>query len=293
MATSDSTLDALLSLLDDRDELVYRSVKVKLLSMGQEVLPKLDEALFSAGTPELIAKIEDIISQIKKEIVVEKMRLWISNENRSMLDGWLLISSIHHQGISKEKIEQGIHKIYMDAWLEISESMTSLEKVAVINHILFRINGFDVSTTDVPRVENIVIDNLLFSRKGDVFSLTMLYLLIARSLHLELLPIMLANKLLLVYEDPLATSLAFGSSGDKYLFYINVAHRGSVISPKEVQFLYDKSLKYSKGVTRIENDLNLITRLLKFMKIVYSDEGDHEKKLLTNDFLELIAAMEK
>lgn len=293
MATSDSTLDALLSLLDDRDELVYRSVKGKLLSMGQEVLPKLEEALFSAGTTELIVKIEDIISQIKREIVVEKMRQWISNENRSMLDGWLLISSIHHQGISKEKIEQGIHKIYMDAWLEISESMTSLEKVAVINHILFRINGFDVSTTDVPRVENIVIDNLLFSRKGDVFSLTMLYLLIARSLHLELLPIMLANKLLLVYEDPLATLLAFGSSGDKYLFYINVAHRGSVISPKEVQFLYDKSLKYSKGITSVENDLSLIIRLLKFMKIVYSDEGDIEKKLLTNDFLELIAGMEK
>ena len=293
MTTSDSTLDALLSLLDDRDELVYRSVKVKLLSMGQEVLPKLEEALFSAGTPELVEKIEEIISQVKREILVEKMRLWIGNDNRGILDGWLLLSSIHHPGILKEKIEQGIHRIYMDAWLEISESMTSLEKVAVINHILFRINGFVVSNTDAPRVENIIIDNLLFSRKGDVFSLTMLYLIIARSLHLELLPIMLANKLLLVYEDPLATSLAFGSAGDKYLFFINVAHRGSVISPKEIQFLYDKSQKYSKGVTRIENDLSLIGRLLKFMNIVYSDEGDHKKKLLTNDFLELIANMEK
>jgi len=293
MVTSDSTLDALLSLLDDRDELVYHSVKVKLLSLGPEVLPKLEEALFSVGTPELVEKIEEIISQIKREILVGKMRHWLGNENRSMLDGWLLLSSIHHPGIVKEKIELGIHKIYMDAWLEISESMTSLEKVAVINHILFRINGFDVSNMDVPRVENIIIDNLLFSRKGDVFSLTMLYLIIARSLHLELLPILLANKLLLVYEDTLATSIAFGSSGDKYLFYINVAHRGSVISPKEIQFLYDKSQKYSKGVTSVETDLSLIYKLLKFMNIVYSDEGDRQKKLLTNDFLELIDGMEK
>lgn len=293
MATSDSTLDALLSLLDDRDEMVYLPVKVKLLSMGQEILPKLEEALFSASTPEYIEKIEDIITQIKREFLVDRMRQWIANENRSMLDGWILISTIHHPGISKEKIEQGIHKIYQDAWLEISESMTSLEKVAVINHIIFRINGFDVSNNDVPRVENIVIDNLLFSRKGDVFSLTMLYLIIARSLHLDLLPIMLANKLLLVYEDNLATALAFGTAGDKYLFYINVAHRGSVISPKEVQFLYDKSQKYGKGVTRVETDLSLINKLLKFMNIVYTDEGDRQKVTLTNDFLELISGIEK
>lgn len=293
MATSDSTLDALLSLLDDRDEMVYLPVKVKLLSMGQEILPKLEEALFSASTPEYIEKIEDIITQIKREFLVERMRQWIANENRSMLDGWILISTIHHPGISKEKIEQGIHKIYQDAWLEISESMTSLEKVAVINHIIFRINGFDVSNNDVPRVENIVIDNLLFSRKGDVFSLTMLYLIIARSLHLDLLPIMLANKLLLVYEDNLATALAFGTAGDKYLFYINVAHRGSVISPKEVQFLYDKSQKYGKGMNRVETDLSLIKKLLKFMNIIYLDEGDREKALLTNDFLKLLAGIEK
>lgn len=293
MTTSDSTLDALLSLLDDRDELVYRSVKVKLLSMGPDVIPKLEEALYSAATPEFVEKIEEIITHIKREILLEKMRQWIDDENRSILDGWMLVSSIHHPGISKEKIEQGIHKIYQDAWLEISESMTSLEKVAVINHIIFRINGFDVSNSDIPRVEHIVIDNLLFSRKGDVFALTMLYLIIARSLHLELLPIMLANKLLLVYEDHLASSLAFGSPGDKYLFYINVAHRGSVISPKEVQFLYDKSQKYGRGVTRVESDLSLLNRLLKFMNIVYSEEGDRLKVQLTNDFLGLIAKMEK
>ncbi|HEY5511045.1 MAG TPA: transglutaminase family protein [Prolixibacteraceae bacterium] len=293
MATSDSTLDALLSLLDDQDELVYSSVRVKLLSMGTAILVKLEEAIFSAGSAEHARKIEEIIFQIKREILVEKMRHWINSGDKSMLEGWLLISSIHHPNISKEKIEQGIHNIYQDAWLEIAESMTSLEKVAIINHILFRINGFEISGQNVPRVENIVIDNLLFSRKGDVFSLTMLYLILARSLHLDLLPIMLANKLLLVYEDNLASSLAYGSASDKYLFYINVAHRGSVISPKEVQFLCDKSQKYGKGVTGVESDISLISKLLKFMNRIYTDEGDPQKIQLTNDFLELIARMEK
>lgn len=293
MATTDPTLDALLSLLDDQDELVYSPVKVKLLSMGPTILPKLEEALYSAGSMEHTKKLEEIISRMKREIQVAKMRQWVSNENRSLLDGWLLISSIHHPAITKEKIEQGIHKIYQDIWLEISDSMTSLEKVAVINHILFRINGFELTSIDVPRIENIVIDNLLFSRRGDVFSLTILYLILARSIHIDLLPIILANKLLLVYEDNLATSLAYGSPGDKYLFYINVAHRGSIISPKEVQFLYDKSQKYGKGVTGVETDISLVSKLLKFMSIIYREEGDHQRIQLTDDFLGLITGMEK
>jgi hypothetical protein len=288
MTTNDPELDALISLLDDEDELVYKSVKDKLLSLGSAVLPSLENAILSAGTIEHLNKLEDIITFLKREIVVDQMKNWIHNENRTLLDGWILISSIHHPNISREKIENSIQKIYREAWLEITESMTSLEKVAVINHILFRINNFDIAENDVPRAENIILDKLLFSKTGDVFSLTVLYLIIARNFRLDLVPIMLANKLLLVYEDNLATSLAYGTTTEKYLFYINVAHRGSVISPKEVQFLYDKSSKYGKAVTRIETDLSLIKKLLSLMYLVYTSEGDQERLLVTEDILALM-----
>ena len=288
MTISVSTLDALISLLDDQDEQVFGSVKDKLISLGSVVLPKLEESLSTANSIEHVKKLEEIISHLKKEILLDHMKDWISSENRSLIDGWLLVSSIHHPTISKEKIENSIQKIYREVWLEVTESMTSLEKVAVINHILFKINGFDISNSDNPNVESIILDKLLFSKIGNVYSLTILYLIIARNLHLDLIPIMLANKLLLVYEDNLAASLAFGTSTDKYLFYINVAHRGSVISPKEVQFLYDKSQKYGKVVTRIETDLSLIKKLLNLMYLIYTNEGDQEKLLLTEDLLALL-----
>ena len=288
MSTADPILDALISLLDDQDEVVFRSVKEKLISLGTSVLPSLEEALLSTDSIVHATKLQDVIVLLKKEIIVDKMRQWIGSENRTLLDGWLLVSSVHHPNISKEKIENSIQKIYREVWLEVTESMTSLEKVAVINHILFRINNFEISSSEVPNVENLVLDKLLFSKTGDVYSLTILYLIIARNLHLDLLPIMLANKLLLVYEDNLAATLAFGASTDKYLFYINVAHRGSVISPKEVQFLYDKSLKYGKVVTRVETDISLVKKLLNLMYLVYTNDGEQEKLLLTEDLLALL-----
>jgi len=288
MSTADPILDALISLLDDQDEVVFRSVKEKLISLGTSVLPSLEEALLSTDSILHATKLQEVIVLLKKEIIVDKMRQWIGSENRTLLDGWLLVSSVHHPNISKEKIENSIQKIYREVWLEVTESMTSLEKVAVINHILFRINNFEISSSEVPNVENLVLDKLLFSKTGDVYSLTILYLIIARNLHLDLLPIMLANKLLLVYEDNLAATLAFGASTDKYLFYINVAHRGSVISPKEVQFLYDKSLKYGKVVTRVETDISLVKKLLNLMYLVYTNDGEQEKLLLTEDLLALL-----
>ncbi len=282
------TIEALLTLLDDQDQVVYVPVKEKLISFGSTVLPRLEEALFFAKSSDHAKKIEEIIAHLKKEIILQEMNKWINNESRTLLEGWLLISSIHHPNISKEKIEGGIYKIYRDAWLEITESMTSLEKVAVINHILFKINHFDISASDDPIIENIVLDKLLFSKKGDVYSLSILYLIVARNLNLNLLPIMLANKLLLVYEDKMATSLAYGSSSDKYLFYINVGHMGSIISPKEVQFLYDKSQKYGKTFTRQESDFSLIKKLLNLMYLIYTSENDKERLLLTEDVLVLM-----
>ena len=224
MMTTGPTLDALISLLDDQDELVFSSVKEKLLSLGSGILPKLEDALLMVESIEHAKKLEEIISHFKREILIDRMKEWIGSENRTLTNGWLLVSSIHHPNISKEKIENNLQKIYREAWLEITESMTSLEKVAVINHILFKINLFEISNSDTPKVENIILDKFLFSKIGDVYSLTILYLIIARNLHLDLIPIMLANKLLLVYEDNLAASLAFGALSEKYLFYINVAH---------------------------------------------------------------------
>ncbi len=288
MIISDPTIDALLILLEDQDEQVYKTVKEKLLSLGSVVLPKLEEAIFEARTELHIKKLEDLISFFKRQLVIDQMKRWIENDNRTLLEGWLLVSSMHHSSIPKEKIENSIHKICNDVWLEISESMTSLEKVAVINHILFRINMFKISDNETPDIDTIVINKLLFSKIGNVCSLTILYLIIARRIHLELLPIMLANKLLLVYEDNLASSLAYGSSADKYLFYINVAHSGSVISPKEIQFLYDKSQKYGKGTTKIESDISLIKKLVNLMYMAYSYEDDQDKLNFTTDILDLM-----
>ena len=287
MTISGTTLDALISLLDDQDEMVFLSVKEKLLSLGTDVLPKLEDSLSMADSVEHVKKMEEIISLLKRESLIDRMKQWINSDTRTLVDGWLMVSSIHHPTISKEKIETSIQKIFREVWLEVSESMTSLEKVAVINHIIFKINNFTISNSDTPSVENIILDKLLFSKTGDVYSLTILYLIVCRNLHLDLMPIMLANKLLLVYEDNLAASLAFGHSADKYLFYINVAHRGSVISPKEVQFLYDKSLKYGKIVTRVESDISLIKKLLNVMYLIYTNDGDQEKLLLTEDILAL------
>ena len=288
MTISDPKIDALISLLDDQDELVYFSVKEKLLSIGPSILPNLEDAIMTVGSAEQLKKLEEIISYFKRVLIIDQMKQWIDNENRTLLEGWLLISSIHHPGISKEKIESLINKIFNDVWLEISESMTSLEKVAVINHILFKVHLFDISESDSPTIENLVLDRLMLSKTGDVLSLTTLYLIIARHLHLDLIPIMLANKLLLVYEDNLATSLAFGNESDKYLFYLNVAHMGSVISPKEIQFLYDKSQKYGRLVPRVETDITLIKRILNLMYLIYNNDGDQDRLLLTEDILSMM-----
>lgn len=290
MPTTDSNIDAMISLLDDQDEQVYHSVRAKLYSLGPALLPRLEEAIQSAVSLEQLKNLDELIGYFKRELILDQMKKWLADEKRTLQEGWILISSICHPNISREKIEHNIRKIQQEAWLEIADSMTSLEKVAVINHILFKANYFGLAGAESPSLENLVVDKLLFSKVGHVYSLSVLYLIIARNLNINLVPIMLANKLLLVYEDRLAASVAFGTDSEKFLFYINVGHRGSVISPKEVQFLYDRSAKYGSQISHIESDISLIKRILQLMYLILTSEGDEEKLLLAEAMLSLMEA---
>ena len=83
MTISVSTLDALISLLDDQDEQVFGSVKEKLFSLGAAALPKLEESLSTANSIEHVKKLEEIISHLKKEILLDRMKVWINSDNRS------------------------------------------------------------------------------------------------------------------------------------------------------------------------------------------------------------------
>lgn len=278
-------IDTLIRLIDDPDEEVYLAVRDKLLETGPAILPVLEFSLSNVSSLLQHERLEQIIIQLKLLKLVEKISVWANSEDKTLLEGWILISAIHHPTIIPEKIDLLIQKIVRDIWIELNDSLTSLEKVSVINHLFFEVYQFELNTADIYAPENCVINNLLVSRKGNLTSLCTLYCIIARKLNLPIHPIGVGQYLILGYYEPQISREVYGENADPYLFYINMEHKGAIIGAKELEYVVHEnkeSLEYSAPLP----EGALIKRLLLTLRQCYQLRGNEEKRLVSNKLLD-------
>jgi len=277
--------DTLLVLIDDRDEEVYFAVRDRLLQAGPDILPVLEHALSTSTSLLQHERLDMIINQLKIEKLIERTALWVNAEDKTLLDGWILASSIHHPAIAPEKIDLLISKIVSDIWLEINDSLTSLEKVSIINHIFFDLYQFELNTPDMYAPENGLITNLLVSRKGNIISLSILYSIIAQKLNLPIHIIEIGQYLFLGYYEPRISKEVYGENADPYLFYINMDHKGAIIGAKELEYLAHEKKESHENITPLSEG-TIIKRLLLLQRQCYQSVEDNERIVLTDKLLQ-------
>ena len=277
--------DTLLTLIDDRDEEVFFAVRDRLLLAGPDILPVLEHALTNTTSLLQHDRLELIIHQLKISKLVDRTAQWVNTEDKTLLDGWILVSSIHYPTILPEKIDQLIQKIVRDIWIELNDSLTSIEKVSIINHVFFEIYRFELNNQDIIAPENCLINNLLVSRKGNILSLSTLYCVIAHQLNLPIYPIGIGQYLILGYYEPQISKEVYGTDADPYLFYINMEHKGAIIGAKELEYVVHENKESIEKATLLSEG-TLIKYLLLFLKHCYQSTGDQEKTTLADKLLD-------
>ncbi|HEY3390369.1 MAG TPA: transglutaminase family protein [Prolixibacteraceae bacterium] len=278
-------IDTLLALIDDHDEEVFIAVRDKLIESGPDILPVLEYALGNATNLLQHERLELIINQLKLSKLVDKTAQWVISENKTLLDGWILGSTIHYPSIAADKIDLLIQKIVRDIWIELNDTLTSLEKVSIINHVFYDLYHFGLNTVDIYSPENCLINNLLVSRKGNLISLSTLYCIIAQRLNLPIHPIGIGQYLILGYYEPQISKEVYGENADPYLFYINVEFKGAIIGAKELEFFVHENKENIENATPLSEEA-LIKKLLLSLRQCYLSIGDDEKVVLTEKLLE-------
>ena len=278
-------IDTLLALIDDHDQEVFFAVRDKLIESGPAILPVLEYALSSSSSLLQHNRLEIIINQLKLIKLIEKTAQWILSEDKTLLEGWILANTIHYPSIAPDKIDILIQKIVRDIWIEFSETLTSLEKVSVINHIFFELYHFELNTPDIYAPENCLINNLLVSRKGNLISLTILYCIIAQRLNLPIHPIAVGQYLILGYYEPLISKEVYGENAGDYLFYINMENKGSIIGAKELDYFLHENKENVENAIPLSQE-TMIKKLLLSLKQCYESCSEEEKATFTMKLLE-------
>jgi regulator of sirC expression with transglutaminase-like and TPR domain len=281
-------LSALISLLDDPDEKIFQEIREKIKSIGSEVIPLLENAWETSFDSLLQNRVENLIHTIQFESINQDLSIWAQAGGHDLLSGVLLIARYQYPDLNEKKVRAHIDQMRNDVWLELNANLTALEKVRVINHIVFDVHGFSGNTQNFHAPQNSYINNVLESKKGNPLSLSILYTIIAQGLNIPIFGVNLPEHFILAYvEESTHLPILAGNPSPKVIFYINPFSKGSAFSYKEIDsFLKQLKLDPDKMYYEPCSNIDMISRLIRnlifsFEKLGYPDKSKEMQLLLS------------
>lgn len=284
-------INALIDLLDDPDQEVFSNIRDRLISYGEEVIPELENAWEASFNNIVQTRIEEIIHNIQFTNIRTKLAMWAEKIDPNLLEGAILVAKYQYPDLDEERLINKIEVIKRDIWLELNANLTALEKVRVMNHIIFEIHGYSGNTVNYHAPQNSYINNVLESKKGNPLSLSILYSVIAQSLGLPIYGVNLPEHFILAYKDVEGMAEGVMRTDNTYgvLFYINAFSKGSVFGKREIDtFLKQINMKPMDIFYAPCSNVDIITRMLRNLIGAYEKLGYPEK---VKDLEELLIAI--
>jgi len=278
MASAQDEIKALISLLDDPDEMVFDQIRLKIESMGEEIIPVLEDAWeYQAYGILFQSRVENIIHNIQFDNVKADLGKWAATEEKDLLDGMLALAKYQYPEIDDDEIRALINKIEKDIWLEFHDGLTALEKLKVFNHIMFDVHGFEGNKKHYHSTDNSFINRVLESKKGNPISLAVLYLILAERLDLPVYGVNLPRHFILAWGDLMDFSLG-DSDEPKILFYINPFSGGSVFGKRDIDaFLKELKLKPNPIFFLPCSNYDIMVRSMNNLIHSYEQDGQGHK----------------
>ncbi|HOS47734.1 MAG TPA: transglutaminase-like domain-containing protein [Bacteroidia bacterium] len=272
---NDNEVKALISLLDDSDKEVYIHIEERLVSLGREVIPLLEDAWSHAFDALLQRRIEHIVHKIQFDTLLEDIKLWIHTGNQDLLAGAILVAKYQYPDLDVEKLEQQVAGIKKEIWLELNENLTALEIVNIFNHIFFTNHNFSGNTANYHAPQNSFVNIVLESKKGNPLALSIVYMSIAQSLGLPIYGVNLPEHFVLAYLGNDDNDLVDMS---RVLFYINAFSKGSVFGKSDIdQFIKRLNLEPQSSYYLPCSNRDMILRMIRNLSFSYQKLGDTDK----------------
>jgi regulator of sirC expression with transglutaminase-like and TPR domain len=283
-------VSALISLLDDPDEAVFQMVRDELISMGQPVIPELEQSWEHITDPAHQARIESLIHHIQLTDVREKLLSWAQSEQPSAFDGALLVARFQYPDLNEDRVRILMDQIRQDIWIEVNDKLTALEIARVMNHIIFDIHGFSGNASDFHSPSNSFINQVLETRKGNPLSLSIIYQELARRLDIPVYGVNLPQHFVLAFLDrDHHLPLPDAQEEQPVLFYINAFSKGSMFQRRDIdQYLQNLKLQPELWYYNPCSPVEMIRRLLNNLIFSFEKAGNKTK---VNELRELFAAL--
>lgn len=282
-------IQALIQLLDDPSEEVSQTVTRNLLDQGSDILPDLEAAWEGSIDIDHQERLINLIQEIQQKTSHQMMKEWIRSGASDLLTGVYILARYQYPDLEYQEIEDPLEKIIRDVWLELNNNLTALEKVRILNHILFEVNGFSRNSSDFYSPRNSFINQVLETRKGNPISLAVVYSVVAQRLGLPIYGVNLPKNFILAYKDEMVSGIDFEELSEDILFYINPYNKGSVLGRKEIDyFLKQQGIQPQPSHYLPCTNTEIIIRMLHNLINAFRRTGQEEKARQFAEILDMI-----
>lgn len=273
-------LKALISLLDDPDIEIFNQIEQQLIISGPEVIPQLEASWEISFDPLSQTRIENIIHKIQFEQIQNDLQLWASQNNEDLLEGLLIINRYQYPNLDENQVHYQFADLRRNAWFQLMYDMSPLEKVKLLNNIIFREFGLSGNTTNYHDPQNSFLHKVLESKKGNPISLACIYSIVAQKLDIPIYGINLPKHFIVAYIE---------EEHESPLFYINVFNRGQIMKHDDIYaFLKQLNLPPRAEYTLPCSNIAIIKRVLRNLTTAYDNLGNIEKSEESTSLLRLL-----
>ena len=271
-------IQALINLLDDPNKDVFEAVTENLVKKGTGIIPELEKAWENSDDQFHQDRLEEIIQKIQYNHNINSFKLWIQSGYGDLLEGIYILTRFQFPDLQFSEIIKQIEKIQKDVWIELNNNLTALEKVRILNHIIFDIHKFSKNPDDFYNPANSFINKVLEMKQGNPISLAIVYSVIAQRLGLPIYGVNLPRNFILAYRDEYGPHGVYDDQTEDVLFYINPYNRGAVHSKKEIDyFLREQKIKVRKSYFIPCSNLDIIERVINNLINSYERINNPEK----------------
>jgi regulator of sirC expression with transglutaminase-like and TPR domain len=293
--TGKKKIKALLQLVDDPDLNVYEVVEHEILKQDSGIIRQLEEVWDSVTDEFTQQRIENLIQKLQFRETKKQFRTWTNSPELPVLKGFEIVTRYQYPDLNFMLLESRFENLKKEIWLELSNSLTALEKITVVNHILFTIHKFSVNHSVPESPRNYFLNQILETKLCSPTAITILYLALAQALELPVKYIPYPKNPLLGYVDrELAIHILGENAFSNVIFYINPANRGSITSRKELEYHLKKN-NYIPVEDYVEpmNERHLLMRLLESLSGAYAENRLKHKAQEVMDLSDILTLRSK
>lgn len=186
--TNIQEINALIALLDDTDEVVYQSVHHKIISLGVDTIPYLQTGFDNSINELQKERLATVLDKFKLVKLEKEIVNWGKSETHDLLKGLIHIAQFGYPNLEVNDINNVIN-IIVEELKPLIQGKSNYEIMQEMNNIILDKHKFGSNFKNYSGVNNSFLNKVLEDKVGNPIMLCVIYLLVAKSLNINLIGI--------------------------------------------------------------------------------------------------------